>query len=274
MARRYRHAKAWTRYFIVGTHTLLGQLFDVFVTVLIILGVGALILETVPEVREDWLTELRALETFVGISFSIEYLLRVWTAPRRLRYIFSFWGIIDFMAIFPFLFPGVGIAWLRLFRILRIFSILKIARYTAASRVLLISLKESRSKIGIFLLSVVLIVLMVSFVLHGIEPDTFPTVPHAVWWSIVTISTVGYGDYVPATPLGKTVAAMLMITAYGIIAVPTGIVAAEYSAALQGQTPPPNLACGTCGFRSADPAARFCSRCGNPREEHSAGQAS
>jgi voltage-gated potassium channel len=261
---RYRRARAFTRYYIVGTNSLLGRLFDLYVITLIIIGIGALVLESEPAIRAEYGRLLRGVEIFVGISFATEYLLRLWVAYPKRSYVFSFWGVIDLLAIFPFLFPGFGVAYLRMFRLLRVFSILKIARYTSAAEMLWEACLASRSKIGVFLVAVGVIVIMLGFAGHAIEPQTFTTVPVGMWWAIVTISTVGYGDVVPVTIAGRLLGSMLMLTGYGMLAVPTGIVAVEYGMVRTGQTRPP---CRGCAKPIRNLEARFCMQCGTSLEE-------
>lgn len=257
--RPLRRARAFTRYYLIGTSTLSGRLADVVLILIIGMGVLALILESVPSVVRDHGATLKLIEIGVGSIFVVEYALRFWVARRKRDYVLSFWGIVDLLAILPFLFSGFELAYLRLFRLLRIFSILKVGHYMSAATLLRESLAASRSKIGVFLFTVLVLVLVVAFTMHTIEPQTFPTVPEAIWWVIVTITTVGYGDYVPQTVLGRMVASVAMITSFGIIAVPTGIVAAEYNIKRSARK---TTLCRSCGRNTHDAEAAYCAACG------------
>jgi voltage-gated potassium channel len=255
-----RRARAFTRRHIVGVQTTSGKVWDLVFIAAVFIGITALALESVPSVATEWAPVLMTIEQIVGSMFVVEYVARIWVARYKLRYIFSFWGIIDLVAILPFLFQGFGLAYLRLLRVLRIFAILKVTHYTQASTVLLKSLVESRSKILVFLLTVCVLVSIIGFTMHAIEPETFPTVPEAIWWTVVTITTVGYGDLVPATPLGKIIAGMAMVTAFGIIAVPTGIVAAEYGTAQRNMKS--DRPCPRCVRQQHEESANYCATCG------------
>lgn len=257
--------KAFVRWHIVGIHTLSGRVMDLVFIAAVVVAIIALSLESVPSVVARYDPVLNGVETVVGSMFVVEYLLRIWVARYKLRYIFSFWGLIDLLAILPFLFRGFGLAYLRMFRVLRIFAILKISRYTRASSVLIHSLLESRTKVAVFLLTVVVLVCVIGFTMHAVEPQTFPTIPDAIWWTIVTITTVGYGDLVPVTLLGKTIAAFTMITAFGIIAVPTGIVAVEYGQAVRDARR--TVKCPRCRRDDHEERANYCSTCGEALPE-------
>jgi voltage-gated potassium channel len=254
-----RRTRAFLRWHVVSVQTRSGRLADLFLIFVIFAGVMALILESVPDIQRDHERALAITEVVVGTIFVSEYLIRLWVARRKLRFILSFWGVIDLLAILPFLFQGFGLAYLRVFRVLRVFAILKVGQYTYASRILIQSLLASRSKIAVFLLAVLVLVTVLGFLMHGIEPESFPTVPDAMWWVIVTITTVGYGDFVPTTLPGKLVAAGAMITAFGIIAVPTGIVASEYNIARADRRRTP---CSGCGREDHDGDAAYCCACG------------
>jgi voltage-gated potassium channel len=264
---RMSRARAFFRWHFVSTHTTTGKLADIALIIIIIIGVLALILDSVPSITAHYHQHLIVTEAFVGTIFVLEYGIRVWVARLRLRWMLSFWGIIDLLAILPFLFQGFGMAYLRVFRVLRVFSILKIGQYTSASRLLADSLVASRSKIGVFLLTVVVLVLVLGFTMHAIEPQTFPTVPDAIWWVVVTVTTVGYGDLVPVTLLGRLIAGAAMIAAFGIIAVPTGIVAAEVASRRPENAPPGIHVCHGCGHGFHVEGARFCALCGCELED-------
>jgi len=257
--RRLSRMRAFVRYYLVGIDTLSGRVFDLLVIAMIILGVAALILESMPDVEKAYSGELRLVEQMVGIVFIVEYLARLWVARRWYKYAFSFWGIVDALAIAPFVFQGFGFAALRALRVLRVFSILKVVEYTSASEGLAASLIASRKKIFVFLLSVTVLVLVLAFAMHLVEPESFPTVPDAIWWTIVTITTVGYGDMVPQTLLGKFIAAITMMTAFGIIAVPTGVISVEYQKSMRALDA---RVCRRCKKDQHEEDANYCSRCG------------
>jgi voltage-gated potassium channel len=260
--RLYSRARAFARYYLVGIETRSGRWFDILITVAIVVGVIELAAVSVPSIAERWGWLASIIEWTVGALFLVEYALRFWVVHRKRVYVLSFWGVVDALAIAPFalaiFFPIVDLTFLRLFRILRIFSLFKLTQYTAASRTLVASLRDSRGKIAVFLVGVMVLILIEAFLIQVVEPQTFPTVPDAVWWTIVTVTTVGYGDIVPTTFGGKLIASVAMLTAFGIIAVPTGIVAGE----IGGQRRVRRGECGKCKKREHDADANYCDRCG------------
>lgn len=254
--------RAFLRKYVIGTSTRSGRWFDVGFIIAVLVGVIALILDSVPSINHQYGAIINSIEVLVGTCFVLEYLTRVWVASAKLKWIFSFWGLLDLIAILPFLFHGFGFAYLRSFRILRVFSIFKVVQYSSASDALLRGLLESRSKIGVFVFSVVIFETVLAFTMHGIERETFPTVPDAFWWVVVTVTTVGYGDIVPTTVAGKVIAGLAMITSFGIIAVPAGIVAGEIA---QGATVDTHR-CNKCREEEHLFTANYCHRCGEPIE--------
>jgi voltage-gated potassium channel len=226
-----------------------GRIVDISIVVLIILNIVALILETVEPIYN---LNRRAFDTFENFSlaiFALEYLLRIWsctTNPHyahpltgRLRFFFSPLGLIDLLAILPFFLPffGIDLRFVRAVRVLRIFRIIKLARYSSALRLLgrvIIDRKEELLSI----LFVLLILLVISsslmyFAEHEVQPDVFPSIPTAMWWSIVTLTTVGYGDAFPITALGQTLAAIIAVLGIGMFALPAGILGAGFTEELQ-----------------------------------------
>lgn len=259
--------RAWLRHYVIGISTTSGRVVDLVIIGMIILAVTALILESVPAYNAAWGNWFHAVELLAGLVFVLEYIARVWTASNAFRYMRSFWGIVDLLAILPLLLSGFDLQFLRTFRLLRVFSILKVVGYTKASATLIDSLIQARTKIGVFLFAVCVLVLIISFTMHLLEPHKFTTIPDAIWWTIVTITTVGYGDYVPASMLGKVLAAFTMLTAFGIIAVPTGIIAVEIRN--QGKREEKVLSvhhvrCRRCGQDEHLTDARYCRRCAEP----------
>lgn len=216
---------------VFGTSTRAGRRFDVFLLWIILFSVLVVMVESVPETGSKYSREFFVVEWIMTGIFTIEYLLRIWISPKPLKYIFSFWGIIDLLSIVPTylsLFIG-GYHYLlvvRIFRLLRVFRIFKLARFSSEARVLREALKLSLHKVSIFLMAVVAIVIILGTVMYVVEggKDGFTSIPQSIYWAIVTVTTVGYGDLVPHTIIGKFISSIAMITGYAIIAVPTGIV--------------------------------------------------
>jgi voltage-gated potassium channel len=241
--------------------------FDVASIAAILLSVIAVLLDSVPHVSARHGSALRATEWGFTALFTIEYALRVWAARERWAYVRSFYGIVDLLAILPsyvsLLFPaGRFLVVLRILRVMRIFRVLKLAQYVGAASVLGSALRASRHKITVFLLTVLTSVVVVGSLMYLIEgPEAgFTSIPLSIYWAIVTLTTVGYGDIAPQTPLGQLVAAALMILGYGIIAVPTGIVTLELDRAARASASPAR--CPSCGARGHDADAAYCRRCG------------
>jgi voltage-gated potassium channel len=268
---------------IFETDTPAARAFDVALLWAIVASVVAVVLESVPSIRATYGPALRAVEWAFTLAFTVEYLLRLLTAGRDRRYAFSFFGLVDLLAILPaYLALLLGatpyLAVLRALRLLRVFRVLKLARYLSEARVLAQALTASRAKITVFLTFVLTAVLVVGAAMYVIEgPDRgFDSIPTSVYWAIVTLTTVGYGDISPQTPLGRTLAAALMILGYGVIAVPTGIVTTELARAGDRRDAARRRAegrriCGDCGLVGHGEDARFCRRCGAALPERAAG---
>ena len=244
-----------------------GRLFDLVLLVAIMSSVTVVLLDSVASVRARAGPTLRALEWGFTILFTIEYALRLATVRQPLRYARSVLGLIDLLAILPtylsLILPGAqSLLVVRLLRLLRIFRVLKLAEYLRESRTLLQALRASRRKIEVFLLTVVTIVVVVGALMYVIEGEQhgFTSIPISMYWAIVTLTTVGYGDLAPATTLGRALSVLLMLTGYGIIAVPTGIVTMELTRA--GAHPVSTQACPSCGIGGHDHDAVYCRRCG------------
>lgn len=252
---------------IFEADTTAGWAFDIAVMVLILASIAVVMLESVQWIREDHGPLLRGLEWGFTILFSIEYVLRLSSVRRPLRYALTPLGIIDFLAIVPtwlsLFIPGAQtLLVVRVFRLLRIFRIFKLAEYLRESSVLVSALKASRRKITVFLLTVVTIVLIVGTLMYVIEgpANGFTNIPVGVYWAVVTLTTVGYGDVSPVTPIGRMLAVIVMLMGYAIIAVPTGIVTMELTRARD--LPVSNQACPSCGIGGHEYGAKFCRRCG------------
>ena len=247
--------------------TAAGKAFDVSVLVCIVASVCAVVLESVTSVRRQFGGELRALEWFFTIVFTLEYVLRLYAVQRPLRYAFSFFGLVDLLSILPsylslFVEGSQTLLVVRALRLLRVFRVLKLASFLGEAQVLLIALRASRAKITVFLGTVLVITLVMGSIMYLVEGPThgFTSIPRGVYWAIVTLTTVGYGDLSPKTPLGKLLASVVMILGYAIIAVPTGIVTSELTAARgRGQS---RQSCPACGREGHDDDATHCKYCG------------
>ena len=244
-----------------------GRLFDVMLLIAIMSSVAVVLLESVAEVRARVGPTLRALEWGFTILFTVEYILRLASVSRPLRYARSPFGLIDLLAILPtylsVILPGAqSLLVVRLLRLLRIFRVLKLAEYLRESRTLIQALRASRRKIAVFLLTVVTIVVVVGALMYVIEGEQhgFTSIPISIYWAVVTLTTVGYGDIAPATTVGRALSILLMLTGYGIIAVPTGIVTVELTRA--SAQPLSTQACRACGLGAHEHDAVFCRRCG------------
>ncbi len=252
---------------IFEADTKAGKLFDVVLIITIILSMAVVLLESVAEIRAKHGTLLRVAEWIFTILFSIEYALRLMCVGRPLKYAHSFFGIVDVLAVVPtyisVLIPGAqALAVIRSLRILRVFRVLKLAHYVRESEELMRAMAGSRRKIAVFLFAVGTLVIIFGSLMFLIEgPNSgFTSIPRGIYWAIVTMTTVGYGDVAPQTPLGQAIAAAIMIVGYGIIAVPTGIVTAEFA---RGQGPSMSTrACPACSAAGHEPSALFCKRCG------------
>ncbi|GAL68678.1 ion transporter [Jejuia pallidilutea] len=214
-----------------------GKLFDLVLFIVIIASILFVMLESVNSIDEKYHNFLDISEWVITILFTIEYIARIITVKKPLNYVFSFYGIIDLLSTIPkyisLIFGGIhALAALRALRLLRVFRILKLARYLGASNNLVNALKASKAKISVFLFAVLIIAIILGTIMYLVEGEEngFSNIPKSVYWCIVTLTTVGFGDIAPQTPLGQFIASLVMILGYGIIAVPTGIVSAEYTA--------------------------------------------
>jgi voltage-gated potassium channel len=255
------------RHIIFDHDTPAAKAFDVVLMAVIVFSVLLVMLETVQQVEDRYGTTLLVLEWIVTILFTIEYIARLWTVDNPRRYATSFFGVIDLLAILPvyvsLVLPGAqSLLVIRSLRLLRVFRVLKMARWISEANYLIRALRASSRKIMVFLIVVVLINVIVGSTMYLIEgPENgYDSMFRGLYWSIVTMSTVGFGDIAPSTPLGQVLAAMLMITGYSVIAVPTGIVSAEVATGRQQR----EVSCPGCGSAVHGAAARFCDACGTP----------
>lgn len=253
---------------IFEADTPAGKAFDVLLIFSILLSVAAVMLDSVASVRLTWGRWLYGLEWFFTLLFTIEYLLRLSCVGKPLRYARSFFGIVDLLAILPtflsLLLPGTQyLQTVRVLRILRIFRILKLVHYLGEARVLLEALGASRRKITVFLLAILTLVVISGSLMYVVEGagGGFTSIPTSIYWAIVTLTTVGYGDISPKTGLGQMLASLIMIMGYGIIAVPTGIVTVELTQAF-GRKKISTQACPMCSADGHDSDAVHCKFCG------------
>jgi voltage-gated potassium channel len=255
---------------IFEADTPAGKAFDVALLLAIALSVAAVMLESVAPIRERYGRQLYLVEWFFTILFTIEYLLRLFCVRYPLRYARSFFGIIDLLAVLPTylsaLLPGAqSLLVIRVIRLLRIFRIFKLTRYLGEAKTLTVALRASRHKIIVFLGAVLTIVTIMGALMYLIEGPAagFTSIPRGVYWAVVTMTTVGYGDIAPRTVIGQTLAAFVMILGYAIIAVPTGIVSAELVQAARDSLGRSTQACPGCGAEGHDSDAVYCKRCGH-----------
>ena len=254
---------------IFETDTPAARFFDVVVLWAILLSVALVMLESVLSLRAQYGGVLRALEWGFTVLFTVEYFLRIYAARKRLRYVTSFYGVVDLLAVLPSYLSLVIVGSqyfivIRSLRLLRVFRVLKLARYLGEANTLVRALRASRVKIIVFLWTVLTLVIIIGSVMYLVEgaESGFTNIPISVYWAIVTLTTVGYGDIAPRTPLGQTLSALVMVLGYAIIAVPTGIVTNELSRASQEEREARTLECPRCGQDTHDPDARYCKRCG------------
>ena len=266
------------RIVIFQTDTPKGRRFDQTLLAVILLSLIVVILDSIPAVHTHYGVLLAYAEwAFTGI-FIVEYGLRLYCSPRPLKYAFSFYGLVDLLAIVPgilaiYYSDAQYLLIIRVIRMLRIFRVLKLSPYLKQANYLLAALRGSKQKIIVFLVSVSTLVVVFGTLMYVIEgPEHgFTSIPKGIYWAIVTLTTVGYGDIVPKTAVGQMLSALVMITGYSIIAVPTGIFTAELATAMRGEQLKHD--CPVCAKNSHEHGAAFCSRCGNalfPRVENKA----
>ncbi len=250
---------------IFEADTPFGRLFDIFLIVAILLSVLVVMLDSIAEYKANYGDLFYTLEWIFTILFSIEYLLRLYCVAKPLKYAKSFYGIIDLLAVLPTYFslilPGTQyLLVIRILRVLRIFRVLKFVQFVAEAQLLGKALKASRKKITVFLFVVFTLVVIFGSLMYLIEGEEngFTNIPQSIYWAIVTLTTVGYGDISPQTGLGRTLASFIMILGYGIIAVPTGIVTAELAIVKKEST----QSCPSCSHEGHDEDAEYCKFCG------------
>jgi len=255
---------------IFEADTPTGKAFDIGLLIMIIASVITVFLESVESINAHYSLVFDVLEWIFTIFFTIEYVLRIYSVLRPIKYITSFYGVIDLLSILPtyisLLIPGTEVgAVLRILRLLRVFRIFKLNSFMRQGAVLQLALRRSQRKIAVFLYFIFLLVIVIGSLMYLIEhngpaSDQFDSIPRSIYWAIVTITTVGYGDISPATELGQFMAALVMVTGYAVIAVPTGIVSAEMTSTYHDIHN--TQACPHCMKEGHDDDAKFCKSCG------------
>lgn len=267
---------------IYEADTPAGKWFDLLLIAVILFSVVLILLESVKEIDQKYHRSLLIMEWIVTILFTLEYISRIICIKKPFKYIFSFYGIIDFISTIPlylsYIFAGSQVLLaFRIFRMLRIFRILKLVKFIGEASQLKKAMKASRNKIAVFIYVVLILSVIMGTIMYLIESDEagFTSIPRSIYWTIVTLTTVGYGDIAPQTNLGQFIATVIMILGYGIIAVPTGIVTVEFSKQEKGKTredgdQAQNMgihlntqACTHCAKEGHRDDATHCYNCGN-----------
>ena len=251
---------------IFKSDTPAGKLFDVALLILILLSVLTVMLESMASLQQKYRGLFLIAEWWYTILFTLELLLRIWVYPKRREYLFSFFGIVDFLAILPtyisLIVPGTQyLMVIRVLRLLRIARIFKLTHFLKEANMLSGALRASLPKILVFIGTVLTLVIVIGSVMYVVEggKNGFTSIPKSIYWAIVTLTTVGYGDIAPKTPLGQMLAGIVMLLGYGIIAIPTGIVTVEIANINKGAN---QRICVSCGKGGHEPTASFCNACG------------
>jgi voltage-gated potassium channel len=267
---KYEIFRERVKIILYGTNTVLGRMFDLVLLGLILLSVLLVMLDTVESISYKYHSYLLICEWIITIFFTIEYLLRIISIQKPIKYIFSFYGIIDLMAILPMylsiFFPATSVlTMIRVLRFLRLFKILHIPQISHQSFQLKEALEASKEKILVFIYFVSISAVIIGAMMYVVEgkESGFTSIPVGIYWAIVTLTTVGYGDISPATPLGQFLASLVMIMGYGIIAVPTGIVTAEFAkSSLRNNSVSTKKTCKKCNSQVHFDNAKYCYECG------------
>jgi voltage-gated potassium channel len=255
---------------LYGTNTILGRMFDLILLGLILLSVLLIMMETVQGINQKYHEQLIICEWIITVFFTIEYILRIISIQKPIKYIFSFYGIIDLLAVLPMylsiFFPGASVlSVIRALRFFRLFKILHIPQISHQSAQLRDAIEASKEKILVFIYFVLISTVIIGTIMYLVEgkESGFTSIPMAIYWTIVTLTTVGYGDISPQSPLGQFIAALVMILGYGIIAVPTGIVTAEFAkSSLKNNTVNSKKTCKKCQSQVHFDNAKYCYECG------------
>lgn len=267
--------KAKLHEIIYEADTPAGKLFDVILLILILASIVLVMLESVDSFAADYGTFLNVAEWIITILFTLEYFARIISIKKPSQYIFSFYGIIDLLSTIPkylslFFIGSHHLVALRALRLMRVFRILKLARFIGESNNLVKALKASRAKIAVFLSFVLIMAIILGTIMYLVESDQdsgFTSIPRSVYWAIVTLTTVGYGDIAPHTALGQFIASIIMIMGYGIIAIPTGIVSAEMTKKDLDNIDTNTQSCQNCAAEGHKNDAEYCYECGTKLHE-------
>ncbi|MFH6996764.1 ion transporter [Flavobacterium sp. FlaQc-57] len=267
---KYEIFREKVRIVLYGTNTILGRMFDLVLLGLILLSVLLIMMETVQGINQKYHTQLIICEWIITIFFTIEYILRIISIQKPVKYALSFYGIIDLFAVLPMylsiFFPGASIlSVVRALRFFRLFKILHIPQISHQSIQLREAIEASKEKILVFIYFVLISTIIIGTVMYLVEgkESGFTSIPMSIYWTIVTLTTVGYGDISPQTPLGQFIAAFVMILGYGIIAVPTGIVTAEFAkSSLKNNAVSSRKICRKCNSQVHFDNAQYCYECG------------
>lgn len=274
MAKEISPRKDWRHrlYVIIyEADTPAGKLFDVVLLWLIVVSVVLVMVESVNEINREYQQWFNWAEWIITVLFTIEYIARIVIVKKPLKYIFSFYGIIDFLSAIPkyisLFFIGTQVLVVfRSLRLLRVFRILKLYQYVGESQKLVDALKTSRTKISVFLFAILIICVVLGTVMYLVEgrESGFTSIPRSIYWAIVTLTTVGYGDIAPRTVAGQIIASLIMILGYAIIAIPTGKVTSELSKGNELTTPELKTprSCSKCGVEGHPVGAKYCFQCG------------
>lgn len=259
---------------IYGTDTWQGKLFDILLLIFILISIIVIMMESVVSLRLKYQYEFLVTEYVITGLFTIEYILRIISLNKPLKYVFSFYGVIDILSILPtylsVIFTGTKpLTVIRAVRFLRIFRILEMSKFTLGANTIIKALYFSRHKIIVFIISMLTIVIVLGGIMYSIESYEagFTSIPRSIYWAIITITTVGYGDIAPITPLGQALASFIMLIGYSIIAVPTGIVTAEV--VKNDMDKIKKFSCPNCEKEGHTTDASFCKHCGHEFEDHS-----
>jgi voltage-gated potassium channel len=266
--RKYESFQSRLHEIIYESNTAAGKAFDVSLLFLILASIFVVMLDSIERFNKLYGDLFQTLEWIFTIIFTIEYALRLISIKKPLTYIFSFLGIIDLLAIIPsylsiFFVGAQSLLVFRALRLLRVFRIFKLTHFLSEMQFLGVAIKGSLRKISIFMLIVLMLVIILGSIMYLVEngQNGFSSIPDSIYWAIVTITTVGYGDITPVTTLGKFFASLIMMIGYGIIAVPTGIITTEMAIAARN-TAQNHEVCPRCGKEGHDLDAKFCKRCG------------
>jgi len=267
---KYEIFREHIKIILYGTNTILGRMFDLVLLGLILLSVLLIMMETVQGINQKYHAQLIICEWVITIFFTIEYILRIISIQKPVKYVFSFYGIIDLLAVLPMylsiFFPGASIlSIVRALRFFRLFKILHIPQISHQSVQLREAIEASKEKILVFIYFVLISTIIIGSIMYLVEgrESGFTSIPMGIYWTIVTLTTVGYGDISPQSPLGQFIASLVMILGYGIIAVPTGIVTAEFAkSSLKNTAVGTRKTCKNCNSQVHFDNAKYCYECG------------